>query len=219
MKRILIASGKGGVGKTTITVNLAKKLNEDGYKVGILDADIVAPNVPILLDFKDRPRMEFYKDNLHPIEKDGIKIVSYYFEIDEDIPVLLYGNKRTEQILSAFCKEVDWGDIDILLVDCPPTTADEIVGLANNLSHIEGAIIVTQGNTRVSVNDAKLSKAAFDYLNIRIFGVVQNMINEVFDEKIDIEKELNLKILTKIPFGNPMKIDNLVKFVKEEVLE
>ena len=217
MKRVLISSSKGGVGKTTITVSLAKELAKRRYKVGILDADIIAPNVPLALGI-ERQRIPFYEDKLHPIEKDGIKVVSYWFELDDDIPVLIYGSNRAEQIIPAFCKEVDWGDIDILLVDCPPTTADEMVGLANNLKHIEGAIIIVQGNTKLSVSDAKLSKAALDYLNIRILGVVQNMISEYFDDKVDVQKELDLKVLAKIPLGDLSKIKDLADYIEKEVL-
>jgi ATP-binding protein involved in chromosome partitioning len=221
MKRILISSSKGGVGKTTVTVNLAKELNRRGVKVGILDADIVAPNVPYLLGFtsENRPRMEYVEDRLIPVEKDGIKVVSYWFELDKDIPVLLWGTQRVDAILSAFCREVKWGGIDVLLVDCPPTTADEIVGLTKMLGHIEGAILVVQGNTRLSIEDAKLSKSAFEYLNIKILGIVQNMISEYFDDGIDAEKELGLRVLAKIPLGDLSKISDLADFVEKEVLE
>ena len=218
MKRILISSLKGGCGKTTITVHLAKELARRGYKIGLLDADIVAPNVPILLGFEERPKLEYKDDKIVPVEKDGIKVVSYWFEIDEDIPVLIWGTKRTDTILAAFCKEVDWGDIDLLLVDCPPTTADEIVGLVNMLPHIEGAIIIVQGSTRLSVHDAKLSKYAFDHLNVRVLGVVQNMISEHFDEGIDVEKELDLEVLAKIPLGDLSKISDLADYIEKEVL-
>ena len=218
MKRILISSAKGGCGKSTITVNLAKELVKRGYKIGILDADLVAPNVPLLLGFEERPRLEYRDDKLVPVEKDGIKVISYWFELDEDIPVLLWGSNRVEAILAAFCREVNWGDIDLLLVDCPPTTADEIVGLVNMLPHIEGAIIVVQGSTKLSVHDAKLSKAAFDYLNIRVLGVVQNMVSEYFDEGIDIEEELGLKVLAKIPLGDLSKISDLADYIEKEVL-
>lgn len=218
MKRILVSSTKGGVGKSTITVHLAKELSKRGHKIGILDADIVAPNVPILLGFEERPRLEYKDDMIEPVEKDGIKVVSYWFELDEDIPVLLWGTKRTESILSAFCREVNWGDIDLLLVDCPPTTADELVGLVNMLPHIEGAIIVVQGSTRLSVHDAKLSKYAFDHLNVRVLGVVQNMVSEYFDENIDVEKELGLKVLAKIPLGDLSKISDLTDYIEKEVL-
>jgi len=219
MKRILFSSSKGGVGKTTVTVNTAKKLKEKGYKVGILDADIVAPNVPLELGFKedDRPRME-YTEKLIPVEVDGLKVVSYWFELDSDVPVLLQGNSRVEAILSAFCNDVDWGDCDIILVDCPPTTADELTYLISALPHIEGSFIIVQGNTKLSVHDAKMSKAAFEFLNVRIFGLIQNMVSEYFDDGIDVEKELGLKVIAKIPLGEKEKVDEVVSFLEKEVL-
>lgn len=222
MKRIMISAAKGGVGKTTVAVTLARELNRRGRSVGILDADIVAPNVPYLFGFNkhNRPRLVYKNDQIVPVEKDGIKIVSYWFELDENIPVLLWSTQRVDNILQAFCKEVNWGDVDILIIDCPPTTTDEIVGLAKSLGHIDGVVLVVQGTTRLSIEDAKLSMSAFEYLNIKVLGVVQNMVSKYFKEEgIDIEEELNLPVLAKIPLGDLDKIKDLADYIEKEVLE
>jgi len=206
VKKLIVCSGKGGVGKTTVTVYLARAFAKRGYKVGILDVDINTSNIPIVLGFTERRPHEVKDYKIVPHEKDGIKVVSYWFDTVDGAPHLLWSADRVSRILKAFCKDVDWGDIDVLLADCPPATSDELVGLVNLLGHIHGAILVVQGSTRSSVQDAKLAKATLDYFNVPVVGFVQNMVSEIFDEGVDVEKELGVPKLGEIKLKKKLSV-------------
>jgi len=207
MRKVLISSAKGGVGKTTTTVFLAKALRDAGYKVGILDADISAPNVPFALGFKpgDRKPMEVDNYLLKPHDKDGIKVVSYWFDTKNGIPFLLWAYDRTMNILRAFCERVDWGDVDVLLIDCPPTSSDELIGLLQFLGHIDGAILIIQGNTVASVEDAKIAKYTFDHHNVAVLGFIQNMMSDFFNSPdVDVEEEIKVPKIAEIPLSKDL---------------
>jgi Mrp family chromosome partitioning ATPase len=206
LKKLIVCSGKGGVGKTTVTVYLARALIRRGYRVGILDADINTSNAPIVLGFAERKPHEVKDYKIVPHEKDGVKIVSYWFDTLDSVPHLLWSADRVSRILKAYCKDVDWGDIDVLLTDVPPTSSDELVGVINLLGHIHGAILVVQGSTRSSVQDAKLAKATLDYFNVPVLGFVQNMVSDIFDEGIDVEKELGVPKLGEIKLKKKLSV-------------
>lgn len=218
MKKLLISSAKGGVGKTTTSVNLARAIARKGYKVGILDADISAPNVPIAMGITEKTPMEVVDYKLKPVVVDGIKVVSYWFDTINGIPFLLWSTDRTEGILRSFCQNVDWGEVDIVIYDCPPTSADELLGLINYLGHIDGVILILQGNTRASVEDAKLAKYTFDYFNVKVLGFIQNMMSDIFyNGDINVEVELGLKKIAEIPLAKEIDLsyyDPVVEFLE-----
>jgi Mrp family chromosome partitioning ATPase len=197
MYKFIISSGKGGVGKTTVTIYLARAFKKAGKKVGILDADINTPNVPVMMGFNSRIPMRVEDYRIVPHEIDGIKVVSYWFDT-ADVPHLLWSQDRVGKILKAFCKDVDWGDTEVLLIDCPPTTSDELIGIVSMIGHIDGVILVVEGSTKVSVEDAKHAKRTFEYFNVPIIGYVKNKVSEYYDEGINVDKELGLPCLGEI---------------------
>lgn len=208
MIKILVSSAKGGVGKTTTTAYLAKALRNAGYKVGVMDADISAPNLPFAFGFKpgDRKPMEVDNYLLKPHEKDGVKIVSYWFDTKNGIPFLLWAYDRTMNILRAFCERVNWGDIDVLIIDCPPTSSDELIGLLQFLGHIDGAILILQGNTVSSVEDAKIAKYTFNHYNVPVMGFIQNMTSEFFNSPdVDVEAEIGVPKIAEVPLTKDLE--------------
>jgi len=207
MKTLIISSSKGGVGKTTVAVNLALAFSKD-KKVGLLDADINAANVPIMLGMKKEP-MKMENDMIIPHNySENLKVISEWFEVPDDVPKLLMGADRAYRQIKAFCKRVKWGKIDMLLSDAPPSTSDELYGLTEYLPNIDGAILITQGCSKLSVADAKGAKNVLEYLNIPILGFVRNMAYmqrgavkmELFSDKVDASNELELEELAVIPF-------------------
>ncbi|MDQ1282513.1 MAG: ATP-binding protein involved in chromosome partitioning, partial [Euryarchaeota archaeon] len=140
--KIVIGSGKGGVGKSTVTVNLAAALQSRGYKVGILDADITGPNIPKLLGIEDQKLMTG-PDGMEPADAAGIKVISMALLLkSRDSPVVWRGPMKMSA-LKQFVSDVNWGDLDFLLVDLPPGTSDEPISIAQLISGLDGTIIVT----------------------------------------------------------------------------
>jgi ATP-binding protein involved in chromosome partitioning len=173
VKRIIaIGSGKGGVGKSTVTVNLAAALNNKGYKVGILDADIYGPSAGKMFGINGKVALQSDEERIWPIEKHGIKVMSFSFLIDENQPVVWRGpmlGKAVEQ----FLYDVVWGELDYLLVDLPPGTGDVQLSLAQ-LIDLNGAIIVTTPQN-VAILDASKAGAMFAQVKVPILGVIENM--------------------------------------------
>jgi ATP-binding protein involved in chromosome partitioning len=172
---IAIASGKGGVGKSTVTVNLAAALAATGARVGILDADVYGPSIPLFLGCQgERP---FVRDNkIIPIDRFGIKLMSLAFLLEEGQAVLWRGPmvaKTVRQLL----EDVDWGELDYLLVDLPPGTGDAPMSIAQ-LAPLTGVVIVTTPHN-VAANIAGKSVLLFRELNAPILGVVENMADYV----------------------------------------
>lgn len=167
---IAVASGKGGVGKSTCSVNLAVALAETGARVGLMDADIYGPNVPMMMGADQAPQV--IDGKLRPVEKYGIKMISMGFFLKEDEPVVWRG-PMIHGAIRQFLSDVDWGELDFLLIDLPPGTGDAQLSLSQTLP-LSGAVIVTtpQG---VSLADAKKAKIMFDKVNVPILGVVENM--------------------------------------------
>ncbi len=167
---LAVASGKGGVGKSTIATNLAISLALEGARVGLLDADIYGPNIPIMMGTAARPKGK--GDKIIPPEAHGIKLMSMGFLIDPNQAVIWRG-PMIHNALRQFIQDVDWGDLDYLVVDLPPGTGDASLSLAQSLS-LTGAIIVTTPQ-QVALSDVVRGVQMFEQLNVPILGVVENM--------------------------------------------
>ncbi|TGK08661.1 MRP family ATP-binding protein [Leptospira fletcheri] len=171
-KVIAIGSGKGGVGKSTVTVNLAAAAAAQGYKVGVMDADIYGPSIGKMFGINGRVALKAEEDKIYPLEKDGLKIISFSFLIDEKQPVVWRGpmlGKAVEQ----FLYDIVWGDLDFLFIDLPPGTGDVQLSLAQ-LIDLDGAVLVTTPQS-VALLDANRAASMFQQVKVPILGVVENM--------------------------------------------
>ena len=167
---VAVASGKGGVGKSTVAVNLAVRLAQLGHKVGLLDADIYGPSAPMMLGLNARPRVE--GNRLLPFERYGLRVMSLGFVLDVDTPVIWRGPmvmKALEQLLG----EVEWGALDFLIVDLPPGTGDAQLTLTQRVP-LSGAVIVSTPQD-VALIDARKGLAMFRKVNVPVLGLVENM--------------------------------------------
>lgn len=167
---IAIASGKGGVGKTTVAVNTAVVLAKSGARVGLLDADIYGPNVPTMMGVKHLPPVR--NEKLVPAEAYGVKLMSIGFLVKPDQP-LIWRGPMLHSAIRQFLADVDWGELDYLIVDLPPGTGDAGLSLAQSLP-LSGGVIVTLPQ-QVSLDDARRGLEMFRQLDVNIFGVVENM--------------------------------------------
>ncbi len=167
---ITIGSGKGGVGKTTVTVNVALALRALGHKVGLLDADVYGPNVPRMLGANEAPRAN--GDRIRPIEAHGLKVMSMGFLNPGDKPVIWRG-PMLHSVMQQFVRNVEWGELDYLLVDLPPGTGDVVLSLAQS-TPITGAIVVTTPS-EVALEDARKAVHMFRQLHVGMLGLIENM--------------------------------------------
>lgn len=167
---IAVASGKGGVGKSTVSVNLALALAETGASVGLLDADIYGPSIPIMLGVRDQPQIVDKK--LIPHTKYGIKFMSLGFMMADDSPVIWRG-PLVMQAVEQLLRDVAWGELDYLVVDLPPGTGDAQLTLTQKVP-LTGAVIVTTPQD-VALIDAKKGLAMFRKVNVPVLGIIENM--------------------------------------------
>ena len=167
---IAVASGKGGVGKSTVAVNLALALHKRGHRVGLLDVDIYGPSLPTLLGVEERPAVS--NRRILPIEASGLRLMSLGFLMDEDSPVIWRGPIVTG-IIRQFLRDVDWSGLDYLVVDMPPGTGDAQLALAQTVP-VDGALIVTTPSD-LSLIDAARGLQMFKTLNVKVMGIVTNM--------------------------------------------
>ncbi len=196
IKNILaIASGKGGVGKTTVAVNLAVALAQLGARTGILDADIYGPNVPIMMGVSELPPPSGGK--LTPPKAYGVEVMSMGFLIPKDRPVIWRGPMLHSAIRQLFT-DVNWGELDYLIVDLPPGTGDAQLTLAQSVP-VTGGIIVTTPQ-EVALADARRGLFAFHQLKVPVLGILENMAGDVFGEGGGEEaaRELGLPFLGRI---------------------
>ena len=168
---IAVASGKGGVGKSTFSVNLAITLAKQGKKVGLLDADLYGPSIPTMMGINKRPDLTS-SNKIVPLEKFGIKLMSLGFLIPDDAPAIWRG-PVVIQVITQFLKDVEWEEIDFLVVDLPPGTGDIQLTLVQTVP-INFAIVVSTPQD-ISLIDAKKALAMFDKVNVPVFGLVENM--------------------------------------------
>jgi ATP-binding protein involved in chromosome partitioning len=167
---IAVSSGKGGVGKSTVAVNLALALGQSGAAVGLLDADIYGPNIPLMMGARGRPGM--FQARIIPVASHGVRLISLAFFLKEGEAAILRGPMLSSTI-KQFLFEVDWGELDYLVIDLPPGTGDAQLTLSQVIP-LTGAVMVTTPQ-EVSLLDVRKGIAMFRHLNVPILGVVENM--------------------------------------------
>jgi ATP-binding protein involved in chromosome partitioning len=172
---IAVSSGKGGVGKSTIAANLAVALRQSGAAVGLMDADILGPNLPMMMGIDRLPPAN--NEQIVPAEAYGVKVMSMGFLVDPSKPVIWRG-PMIHSAIRQFFTDVEWGPLDYMIIDLPPGTGDAQLTLAQSVP-LAGAIIVTQPQ-EVAVGDALRGLAMFEQVNVPILGVVENMSGDFF---------------------------------------
>jgi ATP-binding protein involved in chromosome partitioning len=168
---VAVASGKGGVGKSTVAVNLALALSQLGHRVGLLDADVYGPSVPLMLGLTERPQSTDDK-RLIPLERFGLKVISLGLFIAEGTPVIWRG-PMINKLLTQFLREVEWGELDYLVLDLPPGTGDAQLTITQQVA-LDGGVIVTTPQD-VALEDVKRGVKMFQQVNAPVLGVVENM--------------------------------------------
>ncbi|MBT3346338.1 MAG: Mrp/NBP35 family ATP-binding protein [Gemmatimonadetes bacterium] len=168
---VAVASAKGGVGKSTVAVNLALALAADGARVGLMDADIYGPSLPLMLGLRDAPEMDS-EGRIQPLHAHGVATMSMGFLAEEDAPVIWRG-PLLGQATQQFLQQVNWGELDILLIDLPPGTGDIQLTLSQIVA-LSGAVIVTTPQS-VALEDVERGIAMFDKVEIETLGIVENM--------------------------------------------
>jgi ATP-binding protein involved in chromosome partitioning len=169
-KIIAISSGKGGVGKSTVAVNLAVALAQQGARVGLMDADIYGPNIPLMMGVNEPPMV--IQERIIPLEAHGVKVISIGFLIDRDQPAIWRG-PIIMKIITQFLRDVAWGTLDYFIVDLPPGTGDAQLTLVQ-ATQVTGAVIVTTPQ-EVSVGDALRGVKMFERVTVPVLGIVENM--------------------------------------------
>ncbi len=214
--KLIIMSGKGGVGKTTVAVNLAAGLADEGYKVGLMDVDIHGPNVPKMLGIEDRV-LELDDETLKPIKvSDNLSVLSMAFLLpDKDAPVIWRGAMKM-QLIDQFLGDFNWGELDYLVVDLPPGTGDEPLSIAQKIPQAEAIIVSTPQD--VALLDSRKSVNFAHNLKMPVLGIIENMSGfkcPHCDETIDLfkkgggertAKEMNITFLGAIPIDPQMVI-------------
>ena len=206
-----VASGKGGVGKSTVSLNLALALQQTGAKVGLLDADIYGPSIPLMLGMKDG-FMEVEDNKLQPAEANGLKVVSFGFFAEQSHQAAIYRGPIISGILKQFLVDTNWSDLDYLIVDLPPGTGDIPLTLAQTIP-ITGILVVTTPQD-VASNVATKAIGMFEKLNVPILGVVENMSHFICPDCDNkhyifgdggakkISEEYNMPFLGEIPLNS-----------------
>jgi ATP-binding protein involved in chromosome partitioning len=210
---IAIASGKGGVGKSTVAVNLAAALAMDGSKVGLLDADVYGPSAPLMFGINEKPKI--IDNKLLPIEKYGVKIMSIGFLVNP-MEAVIWRGPLASGAVKQFMTDVNWGELDYLIFDLPPGTGDIQLTLAQTIP-LTGAVIVTTPQD-VALADARKGIVMFNKVNVPILGIVENMSyfvcshcgqrEDIFDNgggKRTAE-ELNVPFLGEIPIHTSIRV-------------
>jgi ATP-binding protein involved in chromosome partitioning len=167
---IAIASGKGGVGKSTVAVNLAVALAMDGAKVGLLDADVYGPSAPMMFGIHERPKV--INNRLQPLERYGVKVMSIGFLVDP-MEAVIWRGPMASGAVKQFMSDVDWGDLDYLVFDLPPGTGDIVLTLVQTIP-LTGAVIVTTPQD-VALADVRKGLMMFTKVNVPLLGIIENM--------------------------------------------
>jgi len=205
-KIIAISSGKGGVGKSTIAVNLAIALKNLKYNVGILDADIYGPSIPKMMGILEKPKSDDGV-NLIPIKKFNIQCMSIGFMISEDTPMIWRG-PMVSSTIKTFTGKVLWENIDFLIIDMPPGTGDALLTFSQEID-IDGAVIITTPQD-IAIIDVKRGIEMFKKTNVKIIGIIENMTSFTSDDGVEhfifgkdggknIASKFNFELLGQIP--------------------
>jgi ATP-binding protein involved in chromosome partitioning len=210
---IAVGSGKGGVGKTTVSVNLAVGLASLGYKAGLMDADVYGPNVPLMMGVNRTPMAA--GDRIQPLEQFGVRLMSMGFLNPGDKP-LVWRGPMLHSVIQQFLRGVDWGELDFLVIDLPPGTGDVQLSLIQT-APISGSIVVTTPSD-VSLEDARKAIHMFHQVRVPILGIVENMsyLNcPHCQERIDVfshgggrrtAKEMQVHFLAELPLDPQVRI-------------
>jgi ATP-binding protein involved in chromosome partitioning len=209
---IAVSSGKGGVGKSTVTVNLAVALAQAGAKVGLLDADVYGPNIPLMMGVSKAPISEGGK--LDPAESHNVKFISMAFMVEDDTPIVWRG-PMIHGAIQQFLRDVNWGELDYLLIDLPPGTGDAQLSITQ-LIPLTGAIIVTTPQD-VALLDSKRGLAMFQKVQVPLLGIIENMSYFTCPhchEKTEIFSHGGGKVAAdklKVPFLGEIPIDPAIR--------
>ena len=168
---IAVGSGKGGVGKTTVSVNLAIALVKLGFRVGLIDADIYGPNVPTMLGRTRQPEV-LQGNMIEPITAHGVRFISIGLLSPGDKPMMMRG-PMLHGIIKQFLQQVAWGELDFLIVDLPPGTGDVVISLVQTVP-LSGAVVISTGSS-VALQDARKALEMFHQVNVEVLGLVENM--------------------------------------------
>jgi ATP-binding protein involved in chromosome partitioning len=216
----IVLSGKGGVGKSTVAVNLAVSLSRKGYGTGILDVDIHGPNVPKLLNLEfENLRIE--KGKIVPVMYGNLKVMSAAFLLTEHAEAIIWRGPLKAGMIKQFLEDVDWGNLDYLVVDCPPGTGDEPLSVIQVIGKVDGSIIITTPQ-ELSIIDVKKTVQFSRTLDVPVLGVIENMSGFVCphcQEEINIFKTGGGEIMAKemgVPFLGRIPIDPDVVRVGDE---
>ena len=230
MEKIAIASGKGGVGKTSITYMLANYLKNAGYRVGLLDADIYGPNLTeILFDRTENIKISYDSDNkLIPIETAGLVLNSISFVLDKDQAAIWRGPVLSKAIKQLYLN-TRWGDLDYLLIDMPPGTGDAYLTILNDLNINKACLIAVDDDFCIS--DLKRTQTLMKKFNVKILGLIENMSENLDEngnviESVRIKAEFNENILFSLPrikrndfYQEVKQINKLKKYFPEKLLQ
>jgi ATP-binding protein involved in chromosome partitioning len=166
-----VSSTKGGVGKSTVAANLALALRRHGQRVGLLDADVYGPSLPMMLGVSGRPRMSEDK-RIYPLDQYGVKVMSVGFFLDDSSPVIWRG-PLVMGLVRQFLRDVEWGELDLLVIDLPPGTGDAALTLLQQVPVAGGVVVTTPQD--VATLDVERGIAMFRQVNTPVFGIVENM--------------------------------------------
>ncbi len=214
---IAVSSGKGGVGKSTVAVNLAAALAQKGLRVGLLDADVYGPDVPLMFGEEGRPKVTGAKgeEKIVPLERHGVKLMSLGFLLEPEQPAIMRG-PLISGILKQFIEQVEWGELDYLVVDMPPGTGDAQLSLVQTVN-VQGAVLVTTPQD-VSTGDVRRAVRMFERVRTPLLGIVENMAGmhcPHCGEHIDVfghgggavlAKDMHLALLGSVPLDPEVRI-------------
>jgi ATP-binding protein involved in chromosome partitioning len=210
---VAIGSGKGGVGKTTVAVNLAIALAKMGFRVGLIDADVYGPNVPLMFGTTQQPRV-LASNQIEPNQAHGVKLISVGFLSPGDKPMVMRG-PMLHQIIRQFLQQVEWGELDFLLVDLPPGTGDVVISLVQTVP-LTGAVVVSTPSD-VALQDARKALEMFHQVNVPVLGIVENMSHFTCPHchhEIDIFSKGGAERTAQqfnVPFLGPIELDSDIR--------
>jgi Mrp family chromosome partitioning ATPase len=210
--KILVLSGKGGVGKSTVAVNLALYLTQAGKKVGLLDVDIHGPSIPTLLHLEDRP-LSGAGETWLPVELDNhLKVISIGFLLPNPDAAVIWRGPMKYKMIQRFIKDVEWGELDFLIVDSPPGTGDEPLSIAQLIEDADGAVMVTTPQ-HVAISDVRKAITFCRQLHLPVLGVLENMSGFVCPhcgKRVDIFNQGGGEVMARdmdVPFLGRLPID------------